>query len=207
MDSFDEKAKTWDDDPVKVERAQLLAKKISQFIDGNTPHRGFEFGCGTGLLSFYLKDVFKEIILADTSKGMLKVLREKMDANNIKHFKPMLLSEENPHQIEGVDFLYSSMTLHHVHDLDELFERFHQMLHPKGYLCIADLEEEDGDFHGSTDKQSVHHHGFEKQKLIHQLEVSGFSCVHYEIFFEMHKKMDDGSLKKFPLFILIAQKV
>ncbi|HAM99249.1 MAG TPA: hypothetical protein DCQ26_11640 [Marinilabiliales bacterium] len=207
MDAFDDKAKTWDDDPVKVERAQILAKKISLFIDGKAPQKGFEFGCGTGLLSFYLKDFFKEIILADTSKGMLKVLKEKMEINGIKHFKPLLLSEENPHHIDGIDFIYSSMTLHHVHDLDEVFERFYQMLRSKGYLCIADLEEEEGDFHGQADSQNVHHFGFERQRLVHQLEENGFACIHYEIFYEINKKIENGSFKKFPLFLLIAQKI
>ena len=46
-----------------------------------------EFGAGTGLLSFILKDHLKEITLIDNSEGMVKVLNEKVlttKAGNMK---------------------------------------------------------------------------------------------------------------------------
>jgi len=203
--SFDEKAKDWDNDPKKVERAEILAKKIIQFIHGKNLKKAFEFGCGTGLLSFFLKDSFTEITLADTSKGMLKVCKEKMEVSGVNHFKPLLLSEENHFESGTLDIIYSLMTLHHVRDLEEVFERFNEMLNTHGFLCIADLDKEDGDFHTATDSLHVHH-GFEKEWLTRELNTNGFKVVHYEIFHTIEKIMDSGKVKRFPLFLLFAQK-
>jgi predicted TPR repeat methyltransferase len=203
--SFDEKAKVWDNDPKKVERAKILAKKIAEFAKGKNLKKAFEFGCGTGLLSFCLKDSFTEITLADTSKGMLKILKEKMEVSGIKHFKSLLLSEENHFESENYDIIYSLMTLHHVHDLEEVFERFNTMIKAHGFLCIADLDKEDGDFHSATDSLHVHH-GFEKVWLTKELSTNGFKVIHYEIFHTISKEMDNGSTKIFPLFLMIAQK-
>ncbi|MFA6403009.1 MAG: class I SAM-dependent methyltransferase [Salinivirgaceae bacterium] len=203
--SFDEKAKDWDNDPKKVERAEILAKKIAEFAKGKNLKKAFEFGCGTGLLSFFLKDNFTEITLADTSKGMLKIVKEKMEVGGIKHFKSLLLSEENHFESETYDIIYSLMTLHHVRDLEEVLERFNTMLKAHGFLCIADLDKEEGDFHTATDSLHVHH-GFEKEWLTQELNTNGFKVIHYEIFHTIKKEMENGTFKLFPLFFMIAQK-
>jgi predicted TPR repeat methyltransferase len=203
--SFDEKAKDWDNDPKKVERASILASKIASFAVDKNLHKAFEFGCGTGLLSFFLKDMFSEIILADTSKGMLKVLKEKIDIAGIKHFKPVLITPEKHLENSEIDIIYSLMTLHHIHDLEDVFEWFNQILNVHGYLCIADLDEESGDFHSAVDSMHVHN-GFEKEGLIRLLNTNGFKIIHYEIFHAIEKTMSDGQIKAFPLFLMIAQK-
>jgi predicted TPR repeat methyltransferase len=73
---FDEKAGTWDSDPVKFARAYAVAEAIRNYVPISARSTGFEFGCGTGLLSFALLPYNKHIILADISAGMLAVLRE-----------------------------------------------------------------------------------------------------------------------------------
>ena len=40
------------------------------------------------------------------------------------------------------------MTLHHIHDLSTVLAAFATLLADGGHLCIADLEKEDGSFHG-----------------------------------------------------------
>ncbi len=79
MQHFDERAQDWDNDIEKVERAGTLAKEIIDFIQPDKSFNALEFGCGTGLLSYQLKNVFKSITLVDTSEGMMKVLREKIE--------------------------------------------------------------------------------------------------------------------------------
>ena len=80
MTDFDERAKDWDSDPMKVERAHAVADAIRAALPLRPDMTAFEYGCGTGLLSFFLKDDFSSITLADTSQGMLDVLSEKIRA-------------------------------------------------------------------------------------------------------------------------------
>jgi ubiquinone/menaquinone biosynthesis C-methylase UbiE len=114
MERFDTKAKEWDNNPDKVIRAKKFANEIIDFIKPDKTANALEFGCGTGLLSFELKDSFNSIILNDTSKGMIEVLKEKIEQQNITNFKPLLtdLLQENI-DIENIDVIFILMTLHH----------------------------------------------------------------------------------------------
>jgi 2-hydroxy-3-keto-5-methylthiopentenyl-1-phosphate phosphatase len=67
------------------------------------------------------------------------------------------------------------------------------------------LVEEDGDFHNAEDSKHVHH-GFEKEKLINQLETISFKFVDYQIFHHIERVVENGSVKNFPMFLLIVQK-
>jgi len=72
---FNEKAKDWDKDVEKNNRAKLIAKEIVAFIKPTKQMNALEFGCGTVLLSFALKNAFKEITLVDNYEGMMDVLK------------------------------------------------------------------------------------------------------------------------------------
>jgi len=54
MTNFDERAKDWDSDPKKVERARVVADAIRSVIPLSKDMHALEYGCGTGLLSFAL---------------------------------------------------------------------------------------------------------------------------------------------------------
>lgn len=204
--SFDAVAQNWDSDPQKVERAQILAQYISDFVQGKNLNKALEFGCGTGLLSYQLKDAFPLIDLADTSEGMIAVLKKKISDNSLSHFKPILLEAKPAFQPAAYDMVYSLMTLHHIVNLDAAFDDFYRMLKPGGFLCIADLVKEDGDFHKAEDNYHVHH-GFEKEQLLKQLAAHGFNKIDYHEFYSINKTTEAGKQKTFPLFYLMVQKI
>jgi cyclopropane fatty-acyl-phospholipid synthase-like methyltransferase len=52
--NFDERAKDWDSDPLKVERARIVAEYIRSVLPLRPGMSALEYGCGTGLLSFAL---------------------------------------------------------------------------------------------------------------------------------------------------------
>ena len=135
MERFDTKAIEWDNNPDNVKRAKTFAKVINSFIQPNRNLNALEFGCGTGLLSFELKDTFNTIFLADTSEGMIDVLKEKIERQGIKNFKPLLtnLLEEKT-DISNIDVLYMLMTLHHINDIDKAFEVFKNVINTHGYM-------------------------------------------------------------------------
>ena len=59
--TFDDKAKDWDNNSRFVERAKILAEEIKSSIHPNTSMDALDLGCGTGLLSYFLKDDFRSI--------------------------------------------------------------------------------------------------------------------------------------------------
>lgn len=203
MDHFDRKAKTWDISKDKQVRAKVFADEIIAFLPSNGQWNALEFGCGTGLLSFALKDAMKNITLVDTSEGMIAVLEEKIKQQRITNFKPLqvdLLADKT--EIAAVDIIYTLMTLHHILDLDRAFSVFHDLLNVDGYLCIADLVEEDGTFH-KPELNFDGHHGFNKSQLSDRLRAHGFAVAHYSTPHVITK--ENG--KRYPLFLLIAKKL
>ncbi len=71
MTNFDERAKDWDSDPKKIERARTVSEAIRNTTPVTPQMSALEYGCGTGLLSFALQSDLGQITLADTSQGML----------------------------------------------------------------------------------------------------------------------------------------
>ncbi len=208
MKHFDKQAKEWDNDPKKTERAIAIAKEMTDFIQPNKTMNAFEFGCGTGLLSYQLKDFFKTITLADTSEGMIKVLQEKIANENIKNFEPLLidlLEEDVVINENSYDVIYTLMTLHHILVIDKILKIFNAMLKTGGYLCIADLVQEDGSFHSNVPDFNGHN-GFNRAELSAILFGHGFKIEYNKIPLEIEKEFGK-KIKKYPLFLMICKKI
>lgn len=216
MTDFDSRAQTWDSDPLKVERAARVAEAIRAALPLQPKMTALEYGCGTGLLSFALRDAFAHITLADTSQGMLDVLTAKIADSGIQNMTPLrldLTTDPLPVSRQGFDRLnptarqpasrfdvtYSLMTLHHIPDTDHILRQFHALLKPGGWLAIADLDAEDGTFHtdGSTDV----HLGFERTALQTQVEAAGFGEIKFSTAYQIQK---NG--RAYPVFLLMGKK-
>ncbi len=200
---FDAKAQEWDNDPVKLERAAAVAAAIRNRVRLSPDLSALEYGCGTGLLSFALSRELGSITLADSSAGMLAVLREKIAASGADHLRPMRLDlTVDPLPAERYDLIYTLMTLHHVSDVDRILRDFHALLRPDGALCIADLDREDGSFHGAGFDG---HHGFEREALRDQLAQAGFGEIQFDTCYMMRKSQGEGA-REYPVFLAVARK-
>lgn len=204
MTNFDERAKDWDSDPKKVDRARVVADAIRASVHIRPGMTALEYGCGTGLLSFFLQEDFASITLADTSQGMLEVLSGKIKVAKTAHMHPVRLDlAVDPLPAQKFDITYSLMVLHHIPDPDLILRKFHQVLKPGGWLVVADLDEEDGSFHtdGSTDV----HLGFARDELQKQVEAAGFKEVRFSTVYRIEKLIDNQQ-RKFPVFLMTARR-
>jgi ubiquinone/menaquinone biosynthesis C-methylase UbiE len=198
---FDARAATWDDDPSKVERARAIADAIERNVPLARSMRALEYGCGTGLLSFMLRPYLGDITLADVSDGMLDVATQKIASAHDKAMRAVkldLLTDPPPEQ--SFDLVYSLMTLHHIPDTAAILHRFHTALAPAGILCIADLDTEDGSFHGPDVDV---HHGFDRVALGAMARQSGFATVEFCTAHVMTKAVGD-EMRRYPIFLMVA---
>jgi ubiquinone/menaquinone biosynthesis C-methylase UbiE len=201
MTNFDERARDWDSDPMRVDRARAVAEAVRAVVDIRPGMAALEYGCGTGLLSFFLQDAFASITLADTSLGMLEVLSGKIKAANATHMHPVRLDlAMDPLPAQKFNITYSLMVLHHIHGTDVLLRKFHEILRPGGWLVVADLDQEDGSFHtdGSTDV----HLGFARDELQMRVEAAGFIDIRFSTAYTIHKGENF-----YPLFLMTARRV
>ncbi len=206
MSQFDEKALTWDDKPQRLEWAKTISRDIINSIPSGTAHfNAFEYGCGTGSLSFCLQPHVHHIVLADNSQGMLDVVKQKIELHKTPNMTPVYLDlgkDEIPSS-HTFDLVYTMLTLHHIINYKHIISKLHQMIRPGGYLFIADLFEEDGTFH---DKDFVGHYGFNPEKLKTILSHTGFNTIEYKKSFTIEKELEGTGLKAFPVFLLQAIK-
>lgn len=205
MTNFDERARDWDSDPIKVERARAVAEAICNTIPLSTDMDALEYGCGTGLLSFALQSKLGRITLADTSQGMLDMLAEKITAAGVTNMQPIKLDlAVDPLPAGRFQLIYSLMTLHHIHDVKEVLGKFNALLKTGGYLLVADLDKEDGSFH--TDGTTNVYKGFERGEFQRMTEAAGFGNVLLSTVYKIVKKVG-GREKVFPVFLLSARKI
>lgn len=197
MNSFDERAATWDYDPAKVERAQKIARAIREAVPLNQSMRMLEYGAGTGLVTQALRDAVGPVTMADTSAGMRDVMTDKIASGTITGARVWDLDlATDPTPDERFEVIITVLTLHHIPNLEPVLSSFADLCVDDGYLCIADLEEEDGSFHGDNFDG---HHGFNPSALESLLDHAGFTKVTFE---RCHQIVRHGGL--YPVFLSTA---
>ena len=200
---FDERARTWDADPEKWARATAVADGIAARVPLAGSMAALEYGCGTGLLSFALQPKLGQIVLADSSPGMLAVLDEKIAAAGVANMRSVKLDlAVDPLPPDRYDVVCSLMTLHHVEDVGGLLVKLHALMASPGYLCVADLDTEDGSFHGAD---FTGHRGFDRLALGDMARRAGFGNVSFSTVFCITKPGSPGQ-KDYPVFLMVAEK-
>lgn len=202
--NFDDYAKNWDTDK-RISRAKAIANEINNSIDINRNCSAMEFGCGTGLVSFNLYNKFKSITLIDSSKGMIDILSSKVDKYKINNMSTLHLDILNEDLLDmKFDVIYNSMVLHHIHDTESIIKKFYKLLNNDGYLCIVDLNEENGSFHKNYPEFDGHN-GFNQEKLKGILRNAGFNDIESNTFYYDEKNIEEEKIS-YSLFLMKARK-
>ncbi|GEJ57138.1 class I SAM-dependent methyltransferase [Anaeromyxobacter diazotrophicus] len=203
MSEFDAKARTWDDDPQKAERARCVADAIAARVPDLARRRALEYGSGTGLLGFALRGRVAALTLADSSSEMTRVAREKIAALGARDVTAVQLDlTTGPAPGEVYDLVCTLLTLHHVPDVPALLRRFHALVAPAGYVCVADLDEEDGSFHGAGFEG---HRGFRREVMASWLAEAGFSAIELQGVFEIERP-GPGGIRRYPVFLAVGRR-
>jgi ubiquinone/menaquinone biosynthesis C-methylase UbiE len=188
---------------VFIQRGATIAAAIRAAVPLGPDMRALDYGSGTGLLSFPLRDALGHITLKDSSAGMLAVAAEKIAAQGIANMSTRqadLTAEPLPE--ERYELIVSAMTLHHIPDTARILKVFHDLLTPGGWLAIADLDTEDGSFHGP---EVDVHHGFDREALAGLTRAAGFTEIRFETVFAIDKETPAGA-RAYPVFLMLARR-
>src|SRR5262245_3864091 len=99
VSEFDACAATCAHDPTMVEHARAIASEVGREVPLATSMAALEYGAGTGLLGFMLRDRIGELTLADVSDGMLEVAQRKIEAardSRVRAVRLDLLADKLP---------------------------------------------------------------------------------------------------------------
>lgn len=202
---FEKEAATWDANPKRVKLAKDVAEAIIRVLEPAPHMEALDFGCGTGLVTLRLQPLVRSITGADSSPGMLAVLQDKVKNHGLSNVRTQLVDFEKGETLEGqFHLLVSSMTMHHVRDTAALLRLWFDLLLPGGLLGVADLDPEDGSFHG--DNTGIFHLGFERSRLQALLENTGFRQVRATTAASMVKEIAGGEEREFSVFLITGRK-
>ena len=197
-DHFAYKAKEYETEIRRTNNVLNIADGIKdKIVFKNTDHI-IDFGSGTGLLTQEFAPYVKKITAIDMSKSMTEILRAKENSFKceleIKEIDIITYKTNNKY-----DGIISSMTIHHIEDIEKLFKQFYSILNDGGAIGLADLETEDGSFH-SVDT-GVFHFGFDKDEFLQIASKVGFKNLKIQTISVVEKPYG-----KFPIFLLTGVK-
>jgi ubiquinone/menaquinone biosynthesis C-methylase UbiE len=198
--TFDDRAHDWDT-PEREARARAAAERILDALAPANDARVLELGAGTGLLGLVILPHVAEVVLADSSAGMLAKAEEKLATGVYPGARTMRLAftiDALPD--ERFDLVVSLMALHHVLDTRVALEQMASLLAPGGRIALVDLEAEDGSFHSDPSDPVLH--GFDREALRRDAESAGFEAVTFGPGGELEK---NGRM--YPLFLVTATRV
>ncbi len=195
-DYFAHKAHTYEQNPDRVDNVSNIANAILGKVKLEPSMHLLDFGSGTGLLLERIAHHVGKITAVDISPSMNRQLLEKQGslACELEVQELDLEKQTVEHRFDGI---ISSMTMHHVRDVDAMFCRFHEMVKPGGFIAIADLDKEDGSFH--TEDTGVFHFGFDREDIVSAATQAGFENV--EVVSASTIKRETGD---YPVFLLVA---
>ncbi len=202
---FEGRAKSWDND-TRIKRSEIVSKKINEIVGNQQNSSIMEYGCATGLISFNLYKKFKKLTLMDSEKDMINVVKEKIEAYKISNVFPVEIDlTKQTYTKEKFDIIYTSMTLHHILDIENIIKIFYNLLNKNGILCVCDLDKEDGSFH-INQKDFKGHNGFEHEYIENVLKKVKFSNIKSETFFNGEKVYKEKIIP-YSLFYTVGKKL
>jgi ubiquinone/menaquinone biosynthesis C-methylase UbiE len=202
---FNKDATSWDQKTGRVKLAHDVAHAIMNEVKLTHDMDVLDFGCGTGLLTLQLQPLVRSLTGVDSSRGMIDVLNSKIDEQKLTNVKTVLIDSEKADVLNGkFHLVVSSMTLHHMEDIESLLKQFYECLLPGGYLCLADLDSDKGNFHSVN--TGVFHFGFDRAFIRTLLIQHGFHNVQDVTAASVVKDLPDGQPREFTVFLITARK-
>ena len=201
MNRFNEIAQKWDAHPRRLLQAEKIFNAIEKKVKLNKTMHVLDIGTGTGLLLMHFITKVKKITGIDNSEGMLQMLKEKAEKTHVDNIDFLLFDADKDNLSENrYDLAVSSMTFHHIENIENFLKEIRKSLKSGGKICIGDLETEDGSFHSNPD-ESIKHFGFDKDEFAEKMKKSGFKNISVETIFEVEKPE-----KKYPIFLAYGEK-
>lgn len=204
---FDAAAKTWDQNEARTRMSTAIGDAMIDALALTGRETLLDYGAGTGLVTLRLQPLVRETVAADSSRGMLAVLDEKVASAGLSNVRTLVLDLE--HQPPGSvdlrpDVIVSAMTMHHIADTARFAAALFAFLAPGGRIAIADLDTESGEFH--ADPTGVEHFGFDRDALVRTFSAAGFEDVDMRTACETTRPNAAGVEQTYTIFLLTARK-
>jgi len=199
---FDQESKQWDDKPGRLEFAQKIATAITQEVHLRSDMAVLEFGCGTGIVSRQIYSSVASILGIDSSEGMISQFNTQIEKLGAKNIIAKVADILNQGSIEGqFNLIFASLTMHHIPNAATVIKRLAELLKPKGYLIIFDLDEDPENlFHQHL--PNVAHQGLSRNTVKDWFKDAGLNELKDRNVTSISKEVKDLGEKSFQIFMV-----
>jgi 2-polyprenyl-3-methyl-5-hydroxy-6-metoxy-1,4-benzoquinol methylase len=201
--NFNQFASKWDRKPGRRDRALAVAAQLRRQVSLTSSMHILEFGCGTGLLGFHLVPYVSWITFADTAEGMIHQVAAKIRDNHVRNADTFCFNDARPTLPRSYHGIISLLAMHHIPAYDAAIEMLAKHLKENGWLGIADLDPEDGSFHG--EETHVPHQGINRQEIHRLFYNFGLTRIRESAPYVVKKKRNN-TWKEFPIFLITGEK-
>ena len=196
IDRFAHKADSYEQSQSRVENVANIACSVLSAIEFHQSMHVMDFGSGTGLLLEKIAPYVGKITAVDISRSMNAQLEEKRSRLGCE-LDILEVDLEKSSVLLQVDGIVTSMTMHHIKNIEVMFDKFYSMVKGGGFIAISDLDIEDGSFH--MEDTGVFHHGFDRDEFARAASNAGFQLIKVFSASVVHKPQGD-----FGVFLLTA---
>lgn len=131
VDSFDGAALRYD---ATASLQKQVAAKLMSFVRAWQPQNILDLGCGTGLVTAYVHEIWPaaRLTAVDAAPSMVRVTRQKIPAAQV------LVADASQIPFQGrFDLIVSSMMLHWLAEPVRALEAWKNLLAPRGHMAVA----------------------------------------------------------------------
>ncbi|CAI3926724.1 Dethiobiotin synthetase (BioD) (PDB:1DTS) [Commensalibacter communis] len=179
MNSYKQKIIHSFDNAVSYEQSahmqKIVVKRLVNFIktmdiDFSQPISILEIGCGTGLLTQYLTELFPkaQFLITDISVRMIERVKEKYNNNPNIEFKVM--DGEAIDLEHSFDLIVSSLAFQWFENLEQSLQSITALLNPNGYLVCSTLAQKSFEEWRQLYTQNHCHYSFQSYPDVKTLE-------------------------------------
>eukprot|EP00898_Chlorokybus_atmophyticus_P003479 jgi/Chlat1/4131/Chrsp269S03963 len=211
---FDDTARHYDEKPgVKELAGNVVDTLFAELPDVMWEEANvMDFGCGTGNVALQMAARVRSITGVDSSQGMLEVMKQKAQQQGAENISCHCLELKSADDLPGqrFDLIVSSMTAHHLDDIQAMIRVLAQLLKPGGVLAFFDLQRTDSSdqFHGGHQHKHAgvyHSGGFSSEEFTNHYSAAGLTNVRCLEAFSFSKHIpEDDVTRQFPIMAAFA---
>ncbi len=155
-------------------------RAVFDFLPNSKDSVILDFGCGTGYYLMPLVKSAKKIVAIDASKGMIEVLRKRINKYRIKKIKTRIASIENFETKEKFDLILSIGVFNYLDDIELVLSKTYNLLKRGGtfIFTVPDRNNVFGWLYAMFWRIfNVKNKLYNKNDLVDALENTGFEVV------------------------------
>lgn len=140
---FEQMVKRYDIEE-RMALAKVIVEKVRPVLQETQSKSLLDYGGGTGLVSLELGDEVDSILLVDSSKQMVEVVKAKIAHKGMTNFRVLHadFTQETPEL--KADIILMSLVLLHIPNTRMILQKLFNMLNKDGQLIIVDFDKDVG---------------------------------------------------------------